>query len=1024
MDKLKGFKPRNIGPAGMSGRVAAVAVARNNTNLIYVGAASGGLWKSVSGGIAWQPVFDDQPVPSIGAIAIDPHNSDVVWAGTGEGNPRNSAAVGNGIFKSLDGGKSWQFLGLEKTERIHRILINPHNTDIVYAAAMGTAWGENPERGVYKTTDGGKSWQKILFVDEKTGAADLVMDPQNPNKLIAALWQFRRWPWFMKSGGPGSGIFATYDGGQTWQKRTHEDGLPEGDLGRIGLAIAKNNPQVVYALVEAKKSVLLRSDDGGHKWRKINDSNNVNPRPFYYADLRVDPKNENRVYAIHSRATVSEDGGKTFRVLVQSSKIHGDVHELYIHPNQPNDSTTPNDGGIGISYDRGKTWRFVENLPFAQFYHIAVDMETPYNVYGGLQDNGSWRGPSRVLTSRNEILNLYWARLGGGDGFAVLPDMSAQARYGYAMSQGGNLYRFDLSTGERKNIKPAHPDGVFLRFNWNAAIAQDPFDKSTIYYGSQFVHKSTDHGDSWEMISPDLTTNDPEKQNQIESGGLSYDATGAENHTTIITIAPSPVQRGVIWAGTDDGHVQVTRDGGATWTNVVKNIKNVPEGTWVAHIEASKFEPAEAFVVFDDHRRSNWTTYVFKTTDYGKSWSNLATYDLTGFVHVIEQDPVERNLLFAGTEFGLHVSIDGGTSWRKWTQGFPTAPVRALVVHPREHDLVIGTHGRAAWIIDDIRPLRALAKEGDKILDKPLHLFEIADATQYILKEPNGLRGPGDAEFFGKNRPYGAMISFIANPASATETATNGADKKAEKVTLEILDANGNVIRTMKEKVEPGLNRSYWELRKKAFRRPSRQARRDNEQENPGYFVLPGTYTVRVSYAGNKDSTRVKVLPDPRKDIALTTMQEKYTTMEHVGSRVELVADAVDRLRKTTESIDLILKRLQEDKSEQAGTLKKSSKAMQDSIGVLMDAILGKEVQGIRRDPDLVGWRLRSVLFSLQSTWDAPTQMDKINLKFAEEKLAEVLKRVNGFYATVFSEYRKDVDEAGIQLFDAFTPLE
>ncbi|MFQ5630238.1 MAG: hypothetical protein ACE5I1_15825, partial [bacterium] len=698
MNKLNGFKPRNIGPAGMSGRVAAVAVARTNPDIIFVGAASGGLWKSTSGGIAWQPVFDDQPVPSIGAIAIDPHNAEVVWAGTGEGNPRNSAAVGNGIFKSLDGGKTWQFLGLEKTERIHRILINPHYTDVVYVAAMGTAWGENPERGVYKTTDGGTTWQRILFVDEKTGAADLVIDPQNPNKLIAAMWQFRRWPWFMKSGGPGSGIFVTYDGGKNWQKRTHEDGLPKGDLGRTGLAIARGNPQVVYALVEAKKSVMLRSDDGGHKWRKINDSDNVNPRPFYYADLRVDPKNENRVYAIHSRATVSEDGGKSFRTLVQSSKIHGDVHELYIHPDNTNFIINGNDGGIGISRDRGKTWRFVENLPFAQFYHIAVDMQKPYNVYGGLQDNGSWRGPSRVLTTRNGILNLYWARLGGGDGFAVLPDLGNPARFGYAMSQGGNLYRFDLITGERKNIKPAHPDGLFLRFNWNAAIAQDPFDHSTIYYGSQFMHKSTDRGNSWEIISPDLTTNDPEKQKQIESGGLSYDATGAENHTTIMTIAPSPVQQGVIWVGTDDGNVQLTRDGGATWSNVVKNIKDVPSGTWVTHIEASKFDMAEAFVAFDNHRRSNWTTYVYKTTNYGKSWTSLATEDLTGFVHVLEQDPVAHNLLFAGTEFGLHISIDGGKSWKKWTQGFPTAPVRALVVHPHEHDLVIGTHGRAAWI--------------------------------------------------------------------------------------------------------------------------------------------------------------------------------------------------------------------------------------------------------------------------------------------------------------------------------------
>ncbi len=1022
MEKLKGMTPRNIGPAGMSGRVAAIDAAPGNPDLIYVGAASGGLWKSTSGGIAWEPVFDDQPVPSIGAIAIDPNNTDVVWVGTGEGNPRNSAAVGNGIFKTLDGGRSWTFLGLEKTERINRIHINPQNTDEVYAAAMGTAWNENPERGVFKTTDGGKTWEKILYVDAKTGAADLVLDPENPSKLIAAMWEYRRWPWFFKSGGPGSGIYVTYDGGQTWKKRTDKDGLPKGDLGRTGLAISRSNPKVVYALVEAKKNGLYRSDDGGFKWRKINDSENVNPRPFYYADIRVDPKNENRIYSLHGRLNVSEDGGKTFKTVVESREIHGDHHALWIHPDDPSFLINGNDGGVAISRDMGENWRFIENLPFAQFYHINIDMETPYNVYGGLQDNGSWRGPSQVLTSRNGILNLFWARVSGGDGFATLPDMSNPARFGYSMSQGGNLSRFDLVTGERKVIKPAHPDGIFLRFNWNAAIAQDPFDTKTIYYGSQFVHRSTDRGESWNIISPDLTTNDPTKQNQIESGGITYDATGAENNTTILTIAPSTLEQGVIWVGTDDGNVQLTRDSGQTWTNVAKNIKGVPKATYVPHIEPSKFNDAEAFVVFDDHRRSNWTTYVYKTTDYGKSWKSLVAKDLTGFVHVVEQDPVEPNLLFVGTEFGLHVSIDGGKNWTKWTQGFPTAPVRALIVHPREHDLVIGTHGRAAWILDDIRPLRAMAREGISILDKPLHIFEIADAAQYITKEPNGLRGPGHAEFFGDNRPYGALITYVLNTAQESNDASNE-NKKDEKVKIEILDSSGKVIRTMKENVISGLNRMAWELKQKAFRNPSRPKPKPDAKENSGARVLPGTYTVRISYSDQQESTRIKVLSDPRKEVTMADMQEKYTMIERVGGHLELAANAIDRLNNTKEAIDIIQKRMKEQNSQGDNSLAKQSKAMKDSIKSLVELINQKKVQGIRRDTEIAGARLSMVSRSLQSSWDAPTQAEKINLKYAVEKLEAALTKINRFYESVFPEYEKAVNAAGFKLFETYERL-
>ena len=716
-DLFSGMKARSIGPAGMSGRIGDIEAVVSNSNIIYVGAATGGVWKSTNGGITWKPIFDNQPASSIGAVSVFQANPSIVWIGTGEGNPRNSVGVGNGIYKSLDAGETWKFLGLEKTEKIHRVVLHPTDPNIAYVAALGTTWGENPERGVFKTTDGGKKWQKLLFIDQKTGCADLVMDPTNPNKLFAAMWEHRRWPWFFKSGGPGSGLYLTYDGGENWKKITEKEGLPKGELGRIGVAIARNNPDVVYALVEAEKSALCRSDDGGRNWKIINQSRNVNPRPFYYADLRVDPQNENRIYSLHSRLTVSNDGGKSFERI--RSRVHSDHHALWIHPENGNFMIDGNDGGVAFSYDHGQTWRFVDNLPLAQFYHINIDMEIPYNIYGGMQDNGSWRGPSDAWQIGG-IRNFHWEEVGFGDGFATLSDPN-DSNIGYCMSQGGYLNRFNRITGERKDIRPPAPDSIELRFNWNAAIAIDPFDPKTVYYGSQFVHKSTDRGDSWTIISPDLTTNDPEKQKQAESGGLTFDVTNAENHCSILTIAPSPLKPGIIWVGTDDGNVQVTQDDGKTWKNVIQNIPRLPDNTWCPHIEASKFDAGTAYAVFEDHQRSNWTTYIYKTENFGKKWESLAKNDPTvpkeknspeqwGFVHVIEQDPVNKNLLYLGTEFGLFISFDDGKNWLKWKHGVPTVPVRALIVHPRDHDLVIGTHGRAAYILDDVRPLRSISK--------------------------------------------------------------------------------------------------------------------------------------------------------------------------------------------------------------------------------------------------------------------------------------------------------------------------
>ncbi|QXD15853.1 hypothetical protein GQ464_002575 [Rhodocaloribacter litoris] len=1023
--KLAGLKARAIGPAGMSGRVTAIDAVHSDPDIIYVGGAASGLWRSTNGGIDWEPLFDDQPVTSIGAIAVYQKNPSILYVGTGEGNPRNSQTSGNGVYKSIDGGRTWSHLGLDETRNIHRILVHPDNPDVVIVGAQGPAWGETEMRGVFKSTDGGKTWRKVLYVNERTGIADLVMDPANPDKLIAAMWEFRRWPWFFTSGGPGSGLFVSFDGGETWTRRTHEDGLPEGELGRIGLAIARSNPDVVYALVEAKKNGLYRSDDGGFTFRLVNDKEEITNRPFYYNDLFVDPANENRIYHVASPVNLSEDGGKNFKTYLPFSRVHVDHHAWWIHPEDPDLIYDGNDGGMYISRDRGKTWRFVENLPFAQFYHINVDMELPYNVLGGLQDNGSWRGPAYVWR-QGGIRNAYWEEVAFGDGFDVTPDPS-NPRYGYAMSQGGNLVRYDLETGHQKYIKPVHPEGLPLRFNWNAGFAVDPFDPATIYYGSQFVHKSTDRGDTWEIISPDLTTNDPEKQRQLESGGLTYDVTQAENFTTILTIAPSPIERGVLWVGTDDGNVQLTRDGGRTWTNVVTNIRGVPEGTWVPHIEASKHNPAEAFVVFDDHRRNNWTPYVFRTRDYGRSWERLVDEnDVWGYALVVEQDPVAPNLLFLGTEFGLYVSIDGGSTWTKWTHGVPTASVMDLVIHPREHDLVIGTFGRSVFILDDIRPLRALAREGAALLDAPLHVFDPPEAYLAEYKEAAGTRFIAEGMFAGENRPYGAMITYVVNPpdaAAGADTAKAEGRKKEDRVTVEILDADGTVIRTLRGPAEPGLNRIHWELDRRGVRFPGQPKPKPDAAEPGGPRVLPGTYTVRVRHGDHRDSTTVTVHPDPRIDYDPAALAARDALIRRWMDRVALATEAADRLREAKEAVEMVNKQLGDRDDETAKSLKERGKAVLDSLKAIEEQIRGKEVQGIRRDPEVLTARLQTASRYLQSAYDAPGQADRIALDAAEAKLREVLDATNAFFAGPWAAYRQAVEAAGVSPFRTYEPL-
>ena len=592
LDQFKSWKPRNIGPAGMSGRITAIDAVVTDPNTIYLGAASGGVWKTVNQGASWEAVFEEQPILNIGSIAIQQSNPSTVWVGTGEGNPRNSISLGEGMYKTIDGGKSWKKMGLEKTRNIHRIIVDPSNPNTVYAGAIGNPYAEHPERGVFKTTNGGETWDKILFTNDTSGVADMIMDPSNPNKLFVAMWQHRRTPWSLSSGGPGSGLYMTFDGGKNWKKLGEKEGLPAGNLGRIGLAISRSNPNRVYALVEATKNGLYKSDDGGQTWSLMNSNPEfVSTRPFYFQEIACDPQNENRLWLIYQMISKSDDAGKNFDVVIPYNGIHPDHHAFWIHPTNPNFIIDGNDGGIGITRDKGKTWLFDEKLPVGQFYHINVDNEMPYNVMGGMQDNGSWRGPAYTWMSGG-IKNYYWDNLWGGDGFDVMPDKD-DASWVYAMSQGGSVGRYNVKTGESWYVKPPAPDlKTTLRFNWNAAIAQDPFSNSTIYFGSQHLHRSTNKGASWEIISPDLSTNDSAKIDQRNNGGISIDITGAENFCTIMTIAPSSKDNNVIWAGTDDGNVQLTKDGGKTWTNFRGKIPGLPVGAWIPQIQASRFNAA------------------------------------------------------------------------------------------------------------------------------------------------------------------------------------------------------------------------------------------------------------------------------------------------------------------------------------------------------------------------------------------------------------------------------------------------
>ena len=881
---ISGLGIRNIGSSTMSGRIAAVAAGhkKNGDTVLYVGAASGGVWKSTDGGTTFTPKFDKQPVQSIGSIAIDPHDTDNVWVGTGEAWTRNSTSVGNGIYHSTDGGESWTNTGLPNSERVVKIAVNPNDANTVLACVTGKLWSDSIERGVYRTTDAGKNWTQVLKgSNASTGCGGMSMDAKNPNVVFASLWDFRRKGWTFRSGGngpdspSGSGLYRSDDGGASWHE-VSGGGLPAKPYGRIAVAVAPSNSSVVYAFVESVKSALYRSDDGGKTWDRRDNSQMMVWRPFYFANLIVDPTNPDRLFKPDLRLIQSLDGGKTFANTAGGA--HGDFHDVWIDPADPQKVIAGDDGGLWLSKDGGNKWWKANNLPVSQFYHVSLDNDDPYHVYGGLQDNSSWVGDSSYPGG---ITNGRWENMFGGDGFWMFDD-PADHNFLYAESQGGNIGRVNRRTHEYRDIQPRANYKEKLRWNWNTPIAVSPTNKDTLYIGAQFLFRTRDHGQTWDRISPDLTTNDKEKQKQEESGGITVDNSAAEMHTTIYSISESPKDENVIWVGTDDGNVQVTRDGGKSWHNVVANA-HVPANSWVSYIDASHFDAGTAYVTFDRHTFGDMTPMVYKTTDYGLHWQALAgaanDKGLRGYAHVVRNDPVNPGLLYAGTEFGLWISNDDGANWAQFKPtDFPAVAVRDLAIQPRDNDLVLATHGRGIWIIDDLTPLRALTPQ---ILQSEATFLPGRPAQQRI--SANGGWPEGDASYQGESATSDVVITYYQK-----------ARHLFGKLSLDVVDGDGKLVESLPASKRKGINRVTWSMNVKPPLVPPAASIAGNSTQGPR--VPPGTYTVRMHKGDKTYETTVTVGLDPRSPFSVADRKANYDATMKVHGMFGEMSDLVARI--------------------------------------------------------------------------------------------------------------------------------
>ena len=949
---IKRLRWRSVGPANNAGRVSVVVGVPGNRDVYYVAGANGGIIKTTNGGVTFKPIFDRQNIGSIGAIAIAPSDPNIMYVGTGEENPRNNASIGDGMYKSIDAGEHWTHIGLEKSDKIARIVIDAKNPDLVYACGLGREWGPNEERGVFKTTDGGKTWKKILYIDPQTACSDIAADPGNSNILYAGMYTYRRWAWHLESGGGNTAVYRSVDGGNTWERLSGKDrdrGLPKTEMDRIGIAVAASDPDIVYVVSETKtEGELWRSDDGGDHWRTVNRDPNINFRPFYYSDIRVDPHNPNRVFSLSGSLYMSEDGGANFRQIARD--VHGDHQAMWIDLTNPKYILSGSDGGWQVSYDGGKNFEVVNTFPFTQFYHINFDMQKPYMTCGGLQDNGNWCGPSQTTSGQGNRKND-WYTVSGGDGFFTVPVMDKPWLV-YSDAQGGMLNLTDTRTGAQKTIYP-YPNRVGsvgdamishkYRFNWNSPIALSPLNPKVVYFGGNVLFKSTDYGFSWQVISPDLTTNDPKKQ-ESSGGPIVVDNTAAEFHCTIITIAPSPLDSHVIWVGTDDGNVQVTRDGGKTWSNVFTNVPGLKPNAWIPTVDASHSDAATAYVAADHHQDDDYAPYAYMTTDYGKTWKRI-TGDIpnsAAWVHVVREDPRNRNLLYMGTEMGVWASWDRGSHWISLRGDLPVTPVRDIQVHPRDNDLLLATHGRGLYIMDDVSALQNF----NAVQSTDATLFDIRPAIRWSQWNRDG--NLGQKKWTGENPPQGALITYYLKSQPPGE------------VNITISDKDGRPVRRMRRVADDaGINRVVWDLRydtpagggggrggrggggapaagapgaetdtSLAAFRARRAAAAALAEEQPqgeegpgggrggggGLEVMPGTYTVSLSVNGKQLTKPVQVELDPRSDMTpaqIATQFQTATQLNDLAARVNRVVTGTDDLLTQLTSLQGQLRRAQ-----------------------------------------------------------------------------------------------------------------
>ncbi len=1002
---LKNLQFRAIGPAIMGGRIDDIAVVESNPSTYYVGTATGGVWKTVNNSTTFDPIFDEQGSASIGDIAIAPSDPSIVWVGTGEPNNRQSSSWGDGIYRSLDAGKTWQNMGLRDSKHIGRVVIDSSNPNIVYVAVLGHLWGQNKERGVFKTTDGGKTWNNVLFINEDTGVIDLAMDPASPMTLYAAAYQRRRTPWGFSGGGTGSAIYKTVDGGATWNKLTK--GLPEGITGRIGLDIYRRDPNIVYALVENTKGGAFRSDDRGETWRKLSE---VNSRPMYYSQIRIDPNNDQRVWQLAANMFNSEDGGKTWiENLVQ--RIHGDFHALWIDPADSNHVLAGSDGGLHASYDRGRTWDFINTIPLGQFYEVSLDNQKPFWVYGGLQDNGSWSGPSGTLNQEG-ITNDDWFRTGGGDGFYSVVDPTDPGII-YVESQNGTVSRLELKTGERKSIRPeARPGEKRYRFDWNSPIVISPHNNRTIYFGGNRVFRSPDRGNTWTW-SEDLTKDQDREKLTIMSALPGKETLsrhdGVETFGQIVTLAESPIKEGLLYAGTDDGNLQISRDSGKTWKNIIDKVPGVPKNTYVSRVVPSRYAEGTAYLTLDGHRSDDYNTYMFMTTDFGESWKTIKSNIPTGVTaRVIREHPRNQNLLFLGTEFGAYVSFDRGGRWTRLKGNLPLVRIDDIQIHARDNALVLATHGRSIWVLDDLSPLE---RASENILTSDIHLFDVAPATHFRLYGRKG--NTGHKWFAAPNPPYGAVINYYVK------------DKPRDEVKLTITDQRGSVVRDLKGPKEAGLSRVVWDLRLNPPALPQ-----EGQGGGGGFFgasrgprVQPGVYVVKVS-AGDKTTTgNVTVQEDPRIQI----VEADRGKLTEAIAKAYAMQKSAEGARKTMTSLKSQIASLQASLKDNP----EISKPVNDSVQKVFDGLAAIQKKLVNA-PDNSGGagpalpdeprpllnQINAVAFGLDSYTAAPTADELTRIEDLSKQLRDLLAELNKFVAEDVANLNKQLRDSGLQFLN------